>query len=124
MYISIENYNMKKYKKAALNIAFLTMILSSGITSSALANYNYNNDLDTDVQVSESQITRQNKINNSIENNDYSTWLKMVGQNSKVGAVIDNKSFESFIEARIAARQGEYDKAIKITEDLKTKLKV
>ncbi len=115
---------MKKYKKAALNIAFLTMILSTGLTSSALANYNYNNDLDSDVQVSEAQVVRQKKINNTFENNDYSAWLKMVGKNSKVGGIINGESFKEFIEARVAARQGEYDRAIKITEDLKLKLEI
>ena len=88
---------MKKYRKVAINIAFLMMILSAGITNSYL-------------------------FINTIENNDYETWRKIAGQNNKTNKVIDETAFKSFNIARTAARNGQYNKALKITEGLKRKV--
>ncbi len=120
---------MTKYKKVALNIAFLTMILTTGITT----NYAYASSLDTNSDF-DSNLTnngerpkysqeKQEKILNTFENNDYASWKKIVGQNNKINNVIDEVAFNRFVAARIAARNGQYDKALKITEELKKGVK-
>ena len=111
---------MQKYKKVAINIAFLTMLLSAGLKT------NYISDFDQDFELnlnnkenSKSSQARQEKILTTFENSDYQAWKKIVGQNNKVSQVIDESAFNDFVRARIAARSGEYDKAIEITENLK-----
>ncbi len=114
---------MKKYKKAALNIAILTMILSSGLTSRTISLVN--NDLDLDAETIQTQSTNEQKekIITAFENNDFMTWQKMVGARNQLGKIIDENGFKKFIEARNAARDGKYEEAIKITEGLKSKIK-
>ena len=111
---------MQKYKKVAINIAFLTMLLSVGLR----ANYFLDSDQDLEVnlnnkEASKSSQARQEKILTTLENSDYQAWKKIIGQNNKVSQVIDESAFNNFVSARIAARSGEYDKAIEITENLK-----
>lgn len=116
---------MKKYQKVAINIAILTIIFSAGIISSSLAVLGSDADLNLDIsngKTTKHSQEKQEKILNTFEKSDYQTWQKIVGQKNKVGEIIDEKTFNNFITARIAARNGQYNKAIKITEELKNKL--
>lgn len=115
---------MKKYKKVAINIAFLTMFLSIGLTSNYLANFNSDSDTDFNFNLNNKRgekysQERQEKILNAFENNDYQAWKKIIGQNNKINNIINESSFQRFVLARTAARNGEYSKALRITEELK-----
>ncbi len=117
---------MKKYKKAAINIAILTMMLTVGLTNNVLASFNADNtDIDYEQrnQITSQLNAKQEKIINTLEKKDYLSWVKLVGKNNKITKVIDEGSFQKFIEARDAARNGFYDESIKITENLKNNAK-
>lgn len=114
---------MKKYEKVAINLALLTIIFSAGITSNYLATANSDSDLNlNNKKTAKYSQEKQEKILNTFENSDYQTWKKIIGQNNKVGDIIDEPTFKNFVTARIAARNGQYNKAIKITEALKRKV--
>ena len=119
---------MKKYQKVALNIAFLTMILSSGIATNYISasaldtNSNFDSNLINNEEGLKSSNKKQEKILNTFENNDYASWKKIVGKNNKINNVIDEVAFNRFVSARIAARNGQYNKALRITEELKKEI--
>lgn len=115
---------MKKYKKAALNIAILTMILSSGLTSRTISLARADLDLDTEIIQTESSNEQKEKIIIAFENNDFETWQKLIGSRNQLGKIIDENGFNKFIEARNAARDGNYEEAISITESLKNRIKI
>jgi UDP-N-acetyl-D-mannosaminuronate dehydrogenase len=118
---------MQKYKKVAMNIAFLTMILSAGITNNYFSWLDQDSDLDLNFnnkKIAKYSQEKQEKILNTFENNDYETWKKIINQNNKINNIIDESVFRDFINARIAARNGRYDEAIIITENLKQKIKI
>lgn len=115
---------MKKYQKVAINIAFLTMILSTGMTNNYISTFNPDFSSDSDSNVTNQENTKyankkQEKILNTFETGDYQAWKKIVGQNNKINNVINEFSFQRFVAARVAARNGEYNKALIITEELK-----
>lgn len=114
---------MKKYKKAALNIAILTLILSSGLTSQTISLVNTDSDFDTETIQTQSSNKQKEKIIIAFENNDFETWQKMIGSRNQLGKIIDENGFNEFIEARTAARDGKYEEAIEITENLKSRIK-
>ena len=109
---------MHKYKKAAINIALITIIFTTGLTSSVIASLSGGPDSDIESRMAKPDA-RQEKVVASLEAEDYETWRKTVGRNSKVAKLIDENSFRLFIKARNAARQGEYDEAIGLTEEIK-----
>ncbi len=118
--------NMNKYKKVAANIAILTIILSTGLSASCVANIGVANadapEADMNIVANDNSklsSEKQAKILTAFENNDYGTWLKIMGQNNKINSIIDQATFNNFIMARNAARNGQYKKALKITESLK-----
>jgi hypothetical protein len=103
---------MKKYKKAAISIAFLTIIMSTGICTS------YTDNLDNqDKNKSKKNRFQQEMILNAFENNDYLGWKKIVRSNSDFVKVISENDFTKFVEARNAARSGQYDKSIKLSSE-------
>lgn len=114
---------MNKYKKVAINLAFLTMIFSAGITSRYV--------IDVTPDIIDSHINLTNKDNakypsdmhervlNTFEDSDYQTWKKLVGAKNNINKVVDEVAFKRFVVARNAARNGQYNKALKITEQLK-----
>lgn len=114
---------MNKYKKVAINLAFLTMIFSAGITS------RYVIDVSPDIIDSHINLTNKNatkyptdmheRVLTTFENSDYATWKKLVGAKHKINNVVDEVTFKRFVVARNAARNGQYNKALKITEQLK-----
>lgn len=117
---------MNIYKKAAINIALLTIILSSGINSIDFSLLNDN--LDSDINLPNQENTsysseRRKKILDSFENGDYQSWQRIIGYNNKINRIIDEAYFQNFITARAAARRGEYDKALAITGALKKEIK-
>lgn len=116
---------MKKYQKVAINIALLTIIFSAGIISSPLAVLGSDAELNSDInnrKIAKYSQEKQEKILTTFEKSDYQAWQKIVGQNNKVGEIIDEPTFKNFITARVAARNGQYNKAIKLTEELKKKI--
>lgn len=119
---------MKKYQKVAINIAFLTMILSAGIANSYYSAFNQDIDFDADLSSSNKESQRysnerKEKILNTFENSDYQSYKKIIGQNNKINSIINESAFQSFVIARTAARNGQYNKALKITAELKNGLK-
>lgn len=106
---------MKKYKRAALSIAFLTFVLSGGLTSGYInSNQNTNN---------KSASKQEEMILNSFENDDYDAWKKFIPKKSRIQEVITKDDFERFVSARDLARSGEYDQAIRLSEGLESKVK-
>lgn len=116
---------MKKYQKVAMNIAFLTIIFSAGLLGShgvALASdLNLNFSLNDKITANCSKEQRE-KILNTFESANYKAWKRLVGQNHKINNIVDEATFKNFIAARKAARNGQYNKALKITEELKEKV--
>lgn len=116
---------MKKYQRVAMNIAFLTIIFSAGLVGGhivALAsNVNLNFNLNDKIAANYSN-KQQEKILDAFENANYKAWKKLVGQNHKINSVVDEATFKNFIAARRAARNGQYNKALKITEELKERI--
>jgi hypothetical protein len=117
---------MQKYKKAAINIAFLTMILSVGINSAYLSGFD--SDVEADLDLNSGKIPKysqdkQEKIINAFENNDYQAWKKIIGRNKRVNNLVDESIFQNFALARKIARNGQYDQAIEMTEKLKQNVK-
>lgn len=109
---------MQKYKKAALNIALLTLLLSGGMSLGYVR---------ADVDSSDKNVSKQEEmLLDSFENDDYNSWKKVVSKKSKIHEMVSVDDFEKFVVARKLARAGEYDKAIELTEklelDLKTRL--
>ncbi|MEI6528947.1 MAG: hypothetical protein WCN88_00890 [Candidatus Falkowbacteria bacterium] len=114
---------MNKYKKVAINLAFLTMIFSAGITSKYVIDVN-SDIIDSHINLSSKDSSKyppewQEKVLNTFENSDYTTWRKIIGENNKINNIVDETAFNNFVLARDAARNGQYNKAIKITEKLK-----
>jgi len=111
---------MKKYKKAAINIAFLTVMLSAGLMGSYTEAANNEADLNWNNNNRPRPVQkRREMIMAAFENSDYQAWKKMIG--NKVSGISET-AFQRFVIARTAARNGEYVKAIKITEQLKKEL--
>jgi hypothetical protein len=106
---------MHKYRKAAINIAFLTIILTSG-TYSGLAKLTNNSENDKDQ-------SRQEAILETFENDDFTEWKRIVGQKEEITHLVDENDFHVFVAARKIARAGNYDQAIKLTKKLEQKLK-
>lgn len=105
---------MNKYRQAAISIAFLTMLLTGGLS----ANYvNAKNIGDEAIQA------KQEAILVAFENNDYDEWKKIMRKNKKSDDIISQDDFEQFVKARQAARNGDYDLAIELSEKLELKLK-
>ncbi len=107
---------MKKYKKAAINIAFLTFFLSAGLAGSYQAPLNNDADIDWNNDQASYKQERRELIISAFENNDYRAWRQITGQ--QVGGV-NEEVFSRFTAARAAARSGRYSQAIKLTERLK-----
>ena len=117
---------MKKIKKVALNLAFLTMLLSTGITSSYYPPLNLDSAYASESASSatskgNSKFSAENqaKILNTFENGDYLALKKIMGENNKINNLVNESIFNSFTTARVAARNGQYSKALKITESIK-----
>jgi hypothetical protein len=116
---------MKKYQKVAINIALLTIIFSAGIISSSLVALDSEMELNLDInnrKIAKYSQEKKEKILTTFEKSDYQSWQKIVGQNNKVGEIIDEPTFKNFVTARVAARNGQYNKAFKLTEELKKKV--
>jgi hypothetical protein len=107
---------MQKYKKAALNIAFLTLMLSGGLTAGHI-------NADPSAE-NEKNAFKEEIILYSFENNDYETWKKTLPKKSKIQNVITKNDFEQFITARKLARAGKYDQAIQLSTKLENDLKL
>ena len=115
---------MQKYKKAAINIAFLTMILTVGISNSFLFSSDFDSDIDLNNKKAPKYIQeKQEKVTATLEQSDYQTWKKLIGKNNKINSLINESDFQLFVEARSAARNGRYDKAIEITDKITEKIK-
>ena len=106
---------MKKYEKAALSIAFLTILLSGGLTAGFVG-------IDADVD-DEAAISREEKVLDTFENDDYDGWKKIISRNSNIGNMISREDFENFVAARRLTRKGEYERAIQLAEGLEEGLK-
>ena len=114
---------MQKWKKAAVNIALLTIILTTGILNSYPSSADIDPDKDADNQkLPKYSQDKQEKVALAFEDNDYQAWKEIVGTKSKIGGAVNESDFQRFVNARKAARSGQYDEAIRITEELKAKV--
>jgi hypothetical protein len=102
---------MQKYKRAAISIAFLTLIFTAGL-SSGYSVYNKNTDDPDDDKI---------VLLSTFENNDYKLWKKVVGKRKRVDKLVSQADFQQFVEARSAVRSGDYDKALAIASVLEDK---
>lgn len=106
---------MKKYKKAALSIAFLTFLMTGGMTTGYVS---------ADTSNDDSSISNQEeRILNSFENDDYNSWKKIVSRKSKIHNIVAKYDFETFVAARKLARAGNYDGAIELAKKIEDSLK-
>ena len=105
---------MKKYKQAAASIAILTIMLSAGLYG--------NTGNDQDDSSSKKSSPQQEAILTAFENRDYSAWQQILAKNNKDYPPLSEKDFADFIAARLAARSGNYGQAIKIAQQLVSKL--
>jgi hypothetical protein len=103
---------MQTYKRAALAIAFLTLIFSGGMSAGVIG-----------ARAAGSSGYQEERILEIFENDDYDTWRRIVAKRNKLGEIVTREDFSTFIEARKAARDGEYEKAISIAEALESELK-
>jgi hypothetical protein len=106
---------MQKYRQAAISIAFLTIIFSSGICTGYIDRAVRNQ--------SKKNLSKQETILNTFENNDYHAWRKIVASQGDIGQVVKEEDFKKFISARSAARSGNYDQAIALAKELEDSLK-
>lgn len=106
---------MQKYKQAAISIAFLTIILSGGISTGVLSA----SDSDSDDKV----YTQQEAVLTAFENDDYDSWKKIISKKGGACRVISKNDFEKFIAARQAVRSGDYEKAIELSRKIENELK-
>lgn len=105
---------MMNYKQAAIAIAFLTIIMTSGICSSSLNSKNKNK---------KNHLQQKNMLE-AFEKNDYTAWKSLVVDNSDLIAVIKEREFSTFVEARNAARMGLYDKSIAMSMALELEIRM
>ena len=106
---------MQKYKKAAASIAFLTLLLTAGISTGYASAKKENDD--------KSDQASQEAILDTFEDGDYDSWKKLVAKKSRIDNVVEEADFQEFIAARTAIRSGNYDQAVAIAEDLESRLK-
>lgn len=106
---------MHKYQKAALSIAFLTLILSGGLSYGAVAS--------ASGTINNSNRNQEEKILETFENDDYDAWKKLLAKKGKLVEAVEREDFDSFVLARKLARQGRYDEAISLSENLEKRLK-
>lgn len=106
---------MKKYKQAALSIAFLTFVFSGGLTTGYIGASRGTDNKD--------ESGREEIILDCFENDDYYAWKKYLPKKSKIQNIISKADFEKFISVRKLARRGEYDEAIELSKKLEDKIK-
>ncbi len=106
---------MQKYKQAAISIAILTVILSAGLYTSYRLNSRNKIDQETP--------SKEEKILVAFENRDYHSWKAIVLQHNQTYAKLSQNDFNTFLEARQAARSGNYDRAIAISQQLKFQIR-
>lgn len=105
-----------KYQNIIVAIAVLNFIFSAGITTSQV-------NAASDTFEGQSQDTEKAElILESFEEGSYETWRKLVDSDSKIVHKIKKDDFYEFIKARNLARQGRYQEALDLYEDLKIKL--
>jgi len=105
---------MQKYRQAAASIAILTIMLSAGLYT----NYNSNKKNGSNKK----SPAKQEEILATFENHDYDAWKMIMTENVK-NSDFTRSDFETFIQARQAARSGNYDQAITISQNLVGRLK-
>ncbi|MFA6995014.1 MAG: hypothetical protein WC249_01230 [Patescibacteria group bacterium] len=106
---------MKKYQQAAASIALLTIMLSFGLYS------DYSSDQEH--RPRKRPLAKQEVILKIFENHDYEAWRLIMARNNKDYTILARSDFDAFIQARQAARSGNYDQAIEISRQLETKIK-
>lgn len=105
---------MNKYQQAIASVAFLTLFLTAGLNV-GLPNYN------------KMKIARQGQVKSelilkSFENADYAQWRSALSD-SAISTLVSDADFRHFIQARTAIRNGNYEEAITLTQNLESKLK-
>lgn len=105
---------MPKYKKAALTIAFLTLLLTGGLTTGYVKASEEDND---------NIANQEEMILDSFENDDYESWKRLIAQKGEISEVVSKEDFEEFVSARELARSGQYEAAIQKAERLELKLR-
>ncbi len=106
----------QKYKKAAISIAILTLMMTAGLSSAYAATDSQGftpNSFKTDTQIN---------LLNTLEAGDYEQWKQAVGHYSGLSGVIAKDDFLEFIRARKFAREGRYDESLAMSQALGDRL--
>ncbi len=104
-----------KYKKVIITIAVLNFVFSAGMFSvQARSVRNLENEQEDE--------QRAELIMESIENNNYESWRKLLGSNTQIAKIIGPKEFDDFVKIRNLARQTKYKEAMDIYKGLKSRL--
>lgn len=93
----------------------VTLILTSGLYNGL----SFENKTDSAV----SNRPSQEDILDTFEKNDYESWSKLVASLGMVHNVVTKTDFQTYVDARQAARSGNYDKAIALSSSLEMELK-
>lgn len=109
----------KKYVNIIATLAVVTIILSTGI-SSAYADSNEYVNYKKGGKLAEQQMA----ILEAFENEDYKAWKLIIGENSLIAKEVGHELFSDFIKARKLARNGSYDEALSILNEISQELEV
>lgn len=105
---------MQKYKQAAVSIAFLTFILTAGLSFGSFG------------VISQSRATGgsvTSSVIESLEHGDYEAWKASMNKHQDLAEIVTPVEFSMYTEARQAARNGDYERAIALAQTLEAQLK-
>ena len=109
---------MNLYKKTAVTIAILTLVISANISAI------HASPLEAERMLNSSfQRGSDRDILETFEEGDYEKWKKKVGLNSRIASIVTKEKFNDFIKARRLAREGKYEEAIRLADELKKEIK-
>ena len=103
---------MKKYKKVILNISVLTLILSGGVSSAYASSDEYSDN-------NKKNLGKISSILETFESGDYNLWKEKVSRENELYKNISKEKFDKFILLRESARNGEYNKALVLSKELR-----
>ena len=103
---------MKKYKQVILNISVLTLILSGGLSSAYASSDEYSDS-------NRKNLGKISSILETFESGDYNLWKEKVSRENELYKNISKEQFDKFILLRELARNGEYNKALMLSKELR-----
>jgi preprotein translocase subunit SecG len=106
--------NMKKTTIFGMLAFFLVgLIISTGIASAYKGDYT--------IKSPDYNEEKCEEMQEAFETKDYDKWnevMKERGKNSKVMSVLNENNFETFVQAREAGKNGDYETALRLRSEL------